>query len=152
LRVALVVSEYHSEITSALEAGARRTFAAAGGSARNLLRLSSPGAFELPVITAAALRHGRADAIVALGCIVRGETPHDGHLASSVARELGRLAVDHGRPVAFGVLTVHDLAQARARAGGAEGNKGEEAMSAALAAAATIRTLSKRRTARKVRS
>src|SRR5262245_20606865 len=86
LRIALVVSRYHAEITSALAAGARDAFMRAGGDADDLIECSAPGAFELPVICSVAAETGNVDAIVALGCIVTGETRHDRYLAQAVAR------------------------------------------------------------------
>lgn len=75
---------------------------------------------------------GAFDAVVVLGCIVKGETTHDQHLATAVANEIARIGVETGCPIGFGVLTVNSMEQAQARAGGAQGNKGEEAMAAAL--------------------
>lgn len=138
LRVAVVISRYHQEITRALAAGARRAFLAAGGSEDDLVELSAPGAFELPSICSALANDGRLDAVVALGCVVTGETRHDHYIASAVAHGLVQIGVDTGVPVAFGVLTVANIEQAQARAGGAKGNKGEEAMIAAIDAVLAI--------------
>jgi 6,7-dimethyl-8-ribityllumazine synthase len=91
-----------------------------------------PGAWELPMIAAALARSDKYSALVALGCVVRGETRHYEHVADECARGLMRVALDHGLPIANGVLAVEDHAHAEARAGGAHGNKGEEAAMAAL--------------------
>ncbi|MFO0873129.1 MAG: 6,7-dimethyl-8-ribityllumazine synthase [Phycisphaerales bacterium] len=141
LRVGLVVSRYHAEITSALARGARDAFARAGGSEADLLEVASPGTFELPAICAAFANDTPVDAVVALGCVIAGETRHDRYIAGAVADGLMRIAIDTGRPVAFGVLTVGTIEQARARAGGAKGNKGAEAMVAAIEAALAIRAI-----------
>jgi 6,7-dimethyl-8-ribityllumazine synthase len=141
LRVGIVVSRYHGDITMALRDGAVRAFNAAGGREADLKVIESPGAFELTVLCTALVRSGDVDAVVALGCIVAGDTAHDQYLAHAVAHGLTMLSVDSGVPVAFGVLTVQTLQQARDRAGGAKGNKGEEAMAAAIASAITIRSL-----------
>jgi 6,7-dimethyl-8-ribityllumazine synthase len=81
------------------------------------------------------------DAIVCLGCIIKGETSHDQYLAEAVAHGLTRISIDHGMPVAFGVLTVDSVEQARERAGGKHGNKGAEAMTAAIEAAKACENL-----------
>lgn len=141
LRVALVSSGYHAEVTGALERGAREAFAAAGGDPSALRSVVAAGAFELPLLVDAVLARTDVDAAVAIGCIVRGETAHDRHLGLSVTQELLRISVARGKPVGLAVLTVESLQQARDRAGGSVGNKGEDAMRAALATARTHREL-----------
>lgn len=148
LRVALVTSRYHEAIVGRLAEGASRAFSLAGGDERDLVRVDSPGAFELPVVVAALLRRGDIDAAVALGLVLTGETTHDRYISGSVAHALQELAIETGKPAAFGLLTCQTLAQAEARAGGDKGNKGEEAMTAALLAVASleaVRTLPSRR-------
>ena len=135
LRIALLVSRYHDEITTPLDEGARAAFRAAGGDESMLEIFDCPGAFELAGLAGVAVATGRFDAVVCLGCVVRGETTHDAWINGAVAGELAALSARQGVPVAFGLLTVNDLDQARARAGGAKGNKGEESMQAAIAAA-----------------
>lgn len=141
LRVALVVSVYHGEVTGALAHGARDAFRKAGGDAADIVEVAAPGAFELPALAAACARRGDIAAVVALGCVVRGQTRHDRYICEAVSNELARLSVDSGKPVGFGLLTVENIRQARERAGGDEGNKGEEAMNAALIALAAMRAL-----------
>lgn len=141
LRIALVVSRYNEEITSRLRDGAAAELQRLGGDPASLVEAAVPGAFELPVACAAAARSGRYDAVVALGCIIRGETTHDLHLATAVATSLATISAETGVPVAFGVLTVQSLEQADARAGGAWGNKGAEALRAAVEAVAAVRAL-----------
>ena len=138
LRVGVVTSFYHAEITAALEAGATEVFVESGGAAADLIRAVSPGAFELVPIAAALAARSDVHAVVALGCIVRGETRHDRWLAQSISNALASLAASHAKPVAFGVLTVERLRQARERAGGGKGHKGREAMEAAIRAARSI--------------
>lgn len=140
-RIALIVSRYNASITGRLETGARAAYTQAFGADEPVQTIPAPGAFELPQIAAAAARSGRFDAIVALGCLVRGETSHDRHIARAVAHGLTEVGVRFGLPVAFGVLTVETPAQAEARAGGAKGNKGSEAMLAALGALDAMRRL-----------
>jgi 6,7-dimethyl-8-ribityllumazine synthase len=148
VRIGLVVSRYHDSIVERLADGATRAFISAGGDEANLIRIDSPGAYELPVIAAALLRRGDIDAIVALGLVLTGETTHDRYICDSVATGLQELAIETGKPAAFGLLTCQTIAQAEARAGGAKGNKGEEAMGAALLALSAlhaVRTLPSRR-------
>lgn len=141
LRVALIVSRYNPAVTGAMREGAARAFVDAGGSADGLVVVTAPGAFELAAIAGAALRSGGYDAAVCLGCIIKGETRHDEVIGDAVAVALAGLSSETGKPAAFGVLTVDDQSQALARAAGERGNKGAEAMNAAIEAAASIRTL-----------
>jgi 6,7-dimethyl-8-ribityllumazine synthase len=146
LSIGVVTSRYHREITDRLEQGAIEAFAEAGGDSAKLRCISAPGAFELVPIASALLRRREIDAVVTLGCIVRGETRHDRVLADAIALSLANLAAELAKPVAFGVLTVEDLDQARCRSGGGKGrrgagHKGREAMEAAIAAASSIRGL-----------
>jgi len=134
-RVALVVSRYHELITGKLLEGARACCREHGVKDDHIDVLWTPGAFELPVVAEAAASSGRYAAIVALGCVIRGETPHFDYVAGEAARGLGNVALAHQVPVGFGVLTVDTQDQAEARAGGSAGNKGFEAAEAALATA-----------------
>mgnify|MGYP001253632010 CR=1 FL=1 len=140
-RCAVVVSRYNAWITDRLLLGARQEWERAGGAPDGLEVVTAPGSFELPVLARAAATCGRFHAVIALGCLIRGETTHDQHIARSVADGLQRVAIDTGVPVAFGVLTVENEAQAWARAGGDQGNKGAEAMRAALETLAALDTV-----------
>jgi 6,7-dimethyl-8-ribityllumazine synthase len=142
MTVVLVVSGYHADISGTLAAGARRAFEDAGGRSERLEQIHAPGAFELPVISLAAAQRADVDAVVAIGCVLTGETSHDRYISDAVAHGLMRVGLETGKPVCFGVLTCATIEQARARAGGPKGNKGEEAMGAALRAVAAIRALS----------
>ena len=135
LRIVILVSRYHEEVTSALEEGARRAFLDAGGRPEDLEVHDCPGAFELAGLAGVAIGTGRFHAVVCLGCVVRGETTHDAWINGAVANELASLSARHGVPAAFGLLTVNDPEQARERAGGRKGDKGEEAMKAAVGSA-----------------
>ncbi len=139
LRVALIVSRYNPETTGAMRAGAERAFADAGGT--DLVVVPAPGAFELAAIAGAALRSDKYDAAVCLGCVLKGETRHDEVIADALGAALAQLSAETGKPATFGVLTVDTQEQALTRADGARGNKGAEAMNAALEACASIRTL-----------
>jgi len=140
LRVVIVAGSWHDEITNGLIAGATRTLEASGADF-DLVRV--PGSFELPVVAKAAL-DGGADAVVALGVIIRGGTPHFEYVSSAATDGLTRVAVDTGKPVGFGVLTLDDEQQGLDRAGlpGSKEDKGREAAEAAIATVRAIRALS----------
>ncbi len=141
LRVGVVTSRYHREICDALEQGAVDAFAALGGAESDLVRVRAPGSFELVALALALAQRKDIDAVVALGCVLTGETSHDRHLCDAVAQGLVGVTLRTGKPVAFGVLTCVTVEQAQARAGGRKGNKGIEAMHAAIDAALAIREL-----------
>lgn len=132
-RVAILVSRYHERVTRRLLDGARRCCLEAGLDADQLDTLWVPGAFELGVAAEAAARTGRYACLVALGVVVRGETPHFDYVAGQTARVLAEVAREHALPVGFGLLTTDTMDQALARAGGDAGDKGYEAAEAALA-------------------
>jgi 6,7-dimethyl-8-ribityllumazine synthase len=137
-RVAVLVSRYNEVVTRRLLDGAREALAAGGIPASAIDVVWVPGAFELPVAAEQAAVSGAYRAIVALGCVIRGETPHFEYVAGEAARGLADVAREHRIAVGFGVLTTEDQAQALARAGGAAGNKGLEAARAALETAETL--------------
>lgn len=139
LRVVIVAGSWHDEITNGLIAGATRTLESAGAD-YSLVRV--PGSFELPVVAKAALEAG-ADAVVALGVIIRGGTPHFEYVSSAATDGLTRVALDTGKPVGFGVLTLDDEQQGLDRAGlpGSKEDKGREAAEAAVATANLLRSL-----------
>ncbi len=141
LAVAVVVSRYHADVTDRLLKGAKQAWGEAGGSPEDLAVFHSPGAFELPILTMHAATSQAFDAVVALGCILKGETQHDRVLAEAVAQGLVQSSLLSGVPITLGVLTVDTHEQALARAGGPEGNKGAEAMLAAIACASTVRAM-----------
>lgn len=147
LRVGLVVSVYHRTVTGALcegalaalrEAGARRTGAPGAGS---VTVIEVPGAFEIPLAARRAAESAAFDAVVCLGCIVRGETPHFDYLASAVAHAISAASQATGVPMTFGVLTTNSLDEAVARAGDGPSNKGREAALAAVQLANVIGAL-----------
>jgi len=136
-----VVSRYHTEVTDRLLEGAIGAYTRAGGDASALAIIDAPGSFELVVIASEAASSGLFAGVVALGCVVRGETDHDRHINSAVATGLANASSATGVPIAFGLLTVGDISQAFARAGGDKGDKGAEAMEATLDAAAAIASI-----------
>ena len=140
-RFALVVSRFNDAITGRLRDGARAALAEAGAAALDVEEFAVPGAYELPQAARAAAETGRFDAIVALGCVIRGETPHFDYICSAVAHGLMEAGGDTGVPMAFGVLTTDTEAQAAARAGGGPDNKGFEAAAAAIEMARLFREL-----------
>jgi len=139
IRVAVVASSWHDTVMDALVASATRTLDAAGAT-YDLIRV--PGAFELPVVAKAAAAAGN-DAVVALGVVIRGGTPHFDYVCSAATDGLTRVAIDTGVPVGFGLLTCDDEAQALDRAGlpGSSEDKGREAVEAALATVLTLRSM-----------
>jgi 6,7-dimethyl-8-ribityllumazine synthase len=131
-RYAIIASRWNPRITDALVEGARAALSSTGVPEAQLDIVRVPGALELPVTAQVLARAGRHAALIALGCVVRGETRHYEHVADETARGLMRVSLDHALPVANGVLAVERHADAEARAGGVHGNKGEEAALAAL--------------------
>ncbi|HMP79030.1 MAG TPA: 6,7-dimethyl-8-ribityllumazine synthase [Pirellulaceae bacterium] len=131
-RVALVVSNYHHEITHALRDAARDSLLSHGLAHERLDLFETPGAWEIPLACQWVLDLNRHAGVIALGAVIRGETSHDQYINRFVSSALGQLALDSGIPVAFGLLTCETLEQARARCGGDHGNKGREAAEALL--------------------
>ena len=142
-RVAVLVSRYNELVTRRLLDGAREALQAEGIPASRIDVHWVPGAFELPVAAAVAAGTGRYLAIVALGCVIRGETPHFEFVAAEAATGTGEVARRYDLPVAFGVLTTESIEQALARAGGAAGNKGYEAAVTALEMVQVLRVVQK---------
>lgn len=140
-RFALVVSRFNESVTARLGDGAQAALAEAGAAQQDVEVLSVPGAFELPQAARCVAETGRFDAVVCLGCVIRGETPHFQYIADAVAHGLMAAAGETGVPMAFGVLTTDDLAQAEARAGQGRDNKGFEAAAAAIEMAVLFRRL-----------
>ena len=135
-RFAVIVSRFNEAVTDSLRDAAVAALKEAGALEGNVHVLSVPGAFEIPQAARAAAETGRFDAIVCLGCVIRGETPHFDYIAQSAAHGITRAAQDSGVPIAFGVLTTHTADEALARAGDGPGNKGREAAAAAIEMAA----------------
>jgi len=142
-RVAVLVSRYNEVVTARLLDGARECLHDKGVPDARVDVIWVPGAFELPVAAEAAAASGRYAVLVALGCVIRGETPHFEYVAGEAARGLGNVALAHRLPVGFGVLTTETLEQALARAGGTAGNKGYEATDAALTTADVLAQLTR---------
>ena len=132
LRFGIVVARFNSFITERLLAGALDALRAAGAADATIEIVRVPGSFEIPLAAKKLAETGRADAIIAIGCVIRGETSHFDHVASEAARGLQLAQMDTGIPVIFCVLTCDTLEQAIDRAGLKSGNKGQEAALAAI--------------------
>jgi 6,7-dimethyl-8-ribityllumazine synthase len=141
LRTALLVARFNADLTDRLLEGARRALVEHGAAVEDMTTIRVPGAWELPQAAARAAESGRFDAIVALGCVIRGETPHFEYVCTQATLGLGAVARDGGVPLAFGVLTTDDVEQARARAGDGTDNKGYEAVMAVLEMVSVYREL-----------
>ena len=143
-RVALVVSRYHEFVTGRLESGARAALREAGLADSDIVTFMVPGAYELAQAAQRVAEEGGWDAVVCLGCLIRGETPHFDYIASAAAEGIMRAAQATGVPVAFGVLTTNTAEEAMARAGDGPANKGRESAAAALEMARLYRSLPSR--------
>ncbi len=141
LRIALVASRFNETVVERLVQGAVQALAAHGADPARLELVRVPGAFDLPPVVRRIAESGQFDAVVALGAVIRGETPHFDYVASECAAGLARVASETGVPVAFGVLTTDTEEQAMERAGGSEGNKGADAARAAIELASLMRKL-----------
>jgi 6,7-dimethyl-8-ribityllumazine synthase len=141
LRFGIVVSRFNRSITAPLLAGALEALAAHGVDDANIVVAHVPGAFEIPFATRELARTKRYHALVCLGAVVRGETPHFDYICDEVTRGVGRVVADYGVPAAFGVLTTDTIEQALARAGEGHGNKGYEAAVTAIEMAQLARLL-----------
>jgi 6,7-dimethyl-8-ribityllumazine synthase len=142
LRIAVLLSRFNEAIGSRLLDGALRALAQRGVRPRDILVVKVPGAFELPSVARRLARSGRHDAVICLGAVVRGETPHFEYVAGEASRGIARVSYETGVPVLFGVLTAETVDQALDRAGGKQGNKGFEAAEGAIEMARLVRVLS----------
>jgi 6,7-dimethyl-8-ribityllumazine synthase len=138
LRIAIVVSRFNRAVTDNLLEGAREAVAKLGVLCDDEDVFVVPGAFELPLVAREAARLARYAAVVCLGAVIRGETPHFDYVCQQTAAGIARVSLETGKPVAFGVLTTDDTSQALERAGGSVGNKGYEAVVTVVEVLATI--------------
>lgn len=141
LRVAIAAARFNDFIVASLLKGASSAWLERGGNPDDLAVVRVPGAFELPLAAKKLGASGRYQAVVALGCVIRGDTPHFEYVAGECARGLQQASLETGVPVAFGVLTVETVDQALERAATGAGNKGAEAMNTALEMASLLRLL-----------
>ena len=140
LRLAVVVSRFNSFVTDRLREGALEAIAKAGGTLAEGDVIQIPGAWEFPV-TVRALAHRGYDAIICLGAVIRGDTPHFDYVAGEAARGIADASAASGVPMAFGILTTNTVEQATDRAGGKHGNKGYDAAMTAIEMALLLREL-----------
>ena len=131
-RFGLVASRFNDFISTRLVSGARDALVRHGCRADDITEVWVPGAWELPLAVKKLAESGKVDAVVALGCVIRGQTPHFDYIAGEVSKGLSQVALSSGVPVSFGVLTVETLEQAVERAGSKMGNKGADAALAAI--------------------
>jgi len=145
-RFAVIVSKYNDFVTDRLQTGALAALEAAGVSPDAITIVRVPGAFEIPLAAQHAGESGRFDAVICLGCLIRGETPHFEYISSAVSQGLTMAAAATGVPMAFGVLTTNSIEEALARAGEGSGNKGHEAAVAAIEMAEVVAQLTRHAT------
>lgn len=138
--IAVIVSRYNASVTDRLRTGAVTALRKRGAKATVV---AAPGSYELPALALAAAESPRFDGVVALGCLIRGQTRHDRYIAQAVAHGLMDVTMRTGKPCAFGVITAETPAQAKDRAGGSKGNKGQESADAVLDALEAIATLTR---------
>jgi 6,7-dimethyl-8-ribityllumazine synthase len=141
MKLAVVASRFNDVVTSRLVEGALDALNRHGADPAQITLLKVPGSFELPQAAAKLVGSGRYDAVIALGCLIRGETAHFDLLAAEAVKGLGHAAVSSGVPVIFGVLTCDTMEQAIDRAGGKSGNKGWDAAMAAIEMVSLYRRL-----------
>lgn len=143
-RFAVVASRFNGVVTEKLVEGALAAFRELGIAPDDLEVIWTPGAFELPLAAGRLANSGQFDAVVCLGAVIRGETPHFEYVAGETARGVQQVALESGVPCTFGVLTTNSLEQALDRAGGKHGNKGWDAATAAVEMASLLDDLPKR--------
>lgn len=131
-RFAILVSEWNAEVTEALFDGAYKTLLTHGAKADHIIRGNVPGSYELSLGAQWFAQRSDIDAVIALGCVIQGETKHNDYINHAVAQGLTNVSLKTGKPVIFGVLTPNDQQQAIDRAGGKHGNKGDEAAITAI--------------------
>jgi len=141
----VVVSKYNDFVTERLQAGALAALAAAGAGTDDLTVVRVPGAFEIPLAAQHAAETGRFDAVICLGCLIRGATPHFEYISAAVSQGLTMAAGATGVPITFGVLTTNSVEEAIERAGEGPTNKGWEAAAAAVEMAAIVAQLTHRK-------
>ncbi len=132
LRICVVVARWNGFITQKLHEGALSTLRESGLAEADITTVWVPGSFEVPTAARWAAGSGKYDAVVCLGCVIRGETAHFEYVAGGAAEGILKVSLDTGMPVIFGVLTVENVEQAMARTGGKDGHKGEESARTAI--------------------
>jgi 6,7-dimethyl-8-ribityllumazine synthase len=141
LRFAILVSRFNSVITERLLAGALDALSRAGAAEADVDLIRVPGSWEMPVAAQAVVAQKRHDAVICLGAVIRGDTPHFDYVAGEAAKGLAQIAMASGIPVAFGILTTNSLEQAIDRAGAKNGNEGFDAAMSAIETADLLRRI-----------
>jgi 6,7-dimethyl-8-ribityllumazine synthase len=141
LKFAVVVSRFNDFISERLLGGALDTLTRSGAADADISVYKVPGAFEMPTIAKVVADKGGVDAIICLGCVIRGNTPHFDYVASEVSKGIAKVSLDSGLPVSFGVITTDNIEQAIERAGTKSGNKGRDAALSAIEMANLIESI-----------
>jgi 6,7-dimethyl-8-ribityllumazine synthase len=142
-KIGVVFSTWNKEITQVLYDGCKATLTEKGVQEEDIKSAEVPGAYELPLAAKYLLTHESLDAVICLGCVIKGDTKHDEYINNAVAQGIMQLSLHSGKPVIFGVLTPNDMQQALDRAGGIHGNKGVEAAMTALKMVSLEKSMSK---------
>jgi 6,7-dimethyl-8-ribityllumazine synthase len=145
LKIAIVVSRFNDFISERLLGGAVDTLLRSGARDNDVEVVKVPGSFEMPLVVSRLARSGRHDAIICLGAIIRGSTPHFDYIAGEAAKGIARASIEGGLPVAFGIITADTLEQAIERAGTKSGNKGRDAALTAIEMANVLRILPRKK-------
>jgi 6,7-dimethyl-8-ribityllumazine synthase len=148
LKFGIIVSQFNDSVTKKLYSGALECLEAHGIPAGHVESFLCPGSFELPQVANHVAQSGSYDALICLGCVIRGETPHFEYIAAETAQGIGQVARATGIPIAFGVLTTDSPKQALDRAGGRAGNKGWDAALSAIQMANLFKNIRRRKKAR----
>jgi len=145
LKVAIVVGRFNDFISERLLEGALDTLLRSGAADGDIVVVKVPGSFEIPVAAKSLARGGQYDAIICLGCVIRGATPHFEYVAGEAAKGVARVSLDFDTPVSFGIITAENLEQAIERAGTKSGNKGRDAALTAIEMANLLKSLGKKK-------
>jgi 6,7-dimethyl-8-ribityllumazine synthase len=143
MKFGIVVSDWNSEITWSLLDGAVKTLKKFKAKEENIIVKHVPGSFELTLGAQAVAEYADVEAVICLGCVIQGETPHFNYICQGVTQGITQLNIDYSIPFVFGILTTLDHEQAKARAGGKHGNKGDEAAITAIKMVALMREMGK---------
>lgn len=145
LKVAIVVSRFNDFISERLQEGAVDTLLRSGASDSDIEIIKVPGSFEMPVAAKTLAKSGNYDAIICLGCVIRGATPHFEYIVAEAAKGIAKVSLDYERPISFGVITADNLEQAIERAGTKSGNKGRDAALTAIEMANLLKTIGRKK-------
>ncbi len=141
LKICIVASRFNNLLVEELIKGAVDCFLRHGGNEKDLKIVRVPGSWELPIAVKRLCEKGKYDAIVAIGALIRGDTPHFEYISAEVTKGLASISLEYGKPVTYGVITADDLMQAIERSGTKQGNKGWEAMLSAIEMANLFRKI-----------